>query len=57
VGQNGARRFLGVEFGTGRSAGPAEVGVNGFHPLKFVIESVPGRKPAGHPRLPVEGKR
>ncbi len=37
AGQNGAQGFLGVEFGTGRGAGLAEVRVDGLHPLKLVV--------------------
>jgi hypothetical protein len=41
VGQNGAQRYLDVEFGIGRGAGPAEIGVSGLHPLKLVIDQFP----------------
>jgi hypothetical protein len=55
VGQNGARRFLDVEFGTGCGAGPAEVGVSALHLLKFVVDrflvesrqGMPGRRSKG----------
>ena len=55
AGQNGAQGFLGVEVGTGRGTGLAEVRVNGLHPLKlvigqFVVENREGRT-IGHGRL------